>query len=50
LLKIPGVSSPVKGFGSSDCRSGCPAHLLFVQNIEIDVIRAVLQNISPEII
>jgi hypothetical protein len=28
LLKIPGVQVPVKGFGSSDCRKGCPAHLV----------------------
>ncbi len=24
------AEAPVKGFGSSDCRSGCPAHLLYV--------------------
>ena len=28
LLVEPGVSVPVKGFGSSDC-SVCPAHLLY---------------------
>lgn len=27
LLALPGVSVPVPGFGSSDCRS-CPAHLV----------------------
>lgn len=27
LLDLPGVSVPVPGFGSSDCRT-CPAHLL----------------------
>ncbi len=23
-----GASAPIRGFGSSDCRAGCPAHLL----------------------
>lgn len=27
LLELPGVTAPVTGFGSSDCRR-CPAHLL----------------------
>ena len=27
LLRVPGASVPVPGFGSSDCR-GCPAHLV----------------------
>ena len=29
LLEGLGASAPVRGFGSSDCRSGCPAHLLY---------------------
>jgi len=28
LLALPGASVPIPGFGSSDCRLGCPAHLL----------------------
>jgi Uri superfamily endonuclease len=28
LLKLPYASAPVNGFGSSDCRSGCRAHLV----------------------
>lgn len=24
---VPGASAPVRGFGSSDCRNGCTAHL-----------------------
>ena len=27
LHRYEGVHAPVPGFGSSDCRSGCPAHL-----------------------
>lgn len=27
LQALSGASAPVKGFGSSDCRSGCRAHL-----------------------
>ncbi|WP_246189581.1 GIY-YIG nuclease family protein [Methylacidimicrobium cyclopophantes] len=30
LGKEPGSSFPVPGFGASDCRRGCPAHLLFL--------------------
>lgn len=29
LIEELGASSPAPGFGSSDCRSGCPAHLLY---------------------
>jgi Uri superfamily endonuclease len=29
LLALPDASVPVRGFGASDCRSGCPAHLLY---------------------
>ena len=28
LLALPGVTAPIRGFGSSDCREGCPAHLV----------------------
>jgi Uri superfamily endonuclease/HEAT repeat protein len=28
LLALTGASAPVPGFGSSDCRSGCPTHLV----------------------
>ena len=28
LLRQPGHSVPARGFGSSDCRRGCPAHLI----------------------
>lgn len=28
LLALPGAIVPEPGFGSSDCREGCPAHLL----------------------
>jgi Uri superfamily endonuclease len=27
-LQSPSVSVPIPGFGASDCRQGCPAHLL----------------------
>jgi Uri superfamily endonuclease len=28
LLGLTGASAPAPGFGSSDCRQGCPAHLI----------------------
>lgn len=30
LLKVEGAQIPIKGFGSSDCRRGCPAHLIWL--------------------
>lgn len=35
LLAQPGSSAPIIGFGSSDCRAGCPAHLIRL-SAEID--------------
>jgi len=29
LAALPGASVPIPGFGASDCRSGCRAHLIF---------------------
>jgi Uri superfamily endonuclease len=29
LAEIPGCKFPVEGFGASDCRAACPAHLVF---------------------
>jgi Uri superfamily endonuclease len=28
ILVLPGASIPIPKFGASDCRSGCPAHLI----------------------
>lgn len=28
LLRLPGASIPVPGFGAADCRNRCPAHLV----------------------
>lgn len=28
LADVPGISIPIPGFGASDCRSGCRAHLV----------------------
>lgn len=31
-IKRHGAIAPVPGFGASDCRLGCPAHLLYLPN------------------
>lgn len=33
LLALPGASVPVSGFGSSDCREGCQAHLIALNGV-----------------
>lgn len=30
IAALPGVKIPASGFGSADCRQGCPAHLLLL--------------------
>lgn len=45
LLGQPGVYAPWLGFGSSDCRQGCPAHLLAVPD-DLDL-EHVLRSGSP---
>ncbi len=30
LLRTPGATVPMRGFGNGDCRNGCPAHLVRV--------------------
>jgi sugar fermentation stimulation protein A len=42
LKMLPKATIPVRGFGSTDCISGCPAHLqLFIHKNPISVVRAV---------
>jgi Uri superfamily endonuclease len=36
LASGEGISAPVPGFGSSDCRSGCKAHLYRVESADPD--------------
>jgi Uri superfamily endonuclease len=44
LLRLPGVVAIAPGFGSSDCRSGCPAHLLLLPDgISVSELRARLE-------
>jgi len=30
IQKWPGATAPIPGFGSSDCKRGCPAHLTYL--------------------
>ena len=42
---IPGATVPLEGFGASDCRAGCPAHLITCSGsltLQIDVVRSTL--------
>lgn len=32
LMNLPTPSAPIARFGSSDCREGCPAHLIMIPN------------------
>jgi len=43
LAKLDGAIIPVPAFGSSDCRSGCQAHLVaFPDGLDIDRVRKAL--------
>jgi len=35
LLRAPGTTVPMKGFGSGDCRAGCPAHLVQIPQMTL---------------
>jgi len=48
LLRLPGASAPAPGFGSSDCRAGCPSHLIRLpHDLPDEMFHAILQG-SPE--
>ena len=38
LSSIPKASIPVPGFGASDCRSGCAAHLVYFPSLDTDLV------------
>lgn len=43
IAGLPGISTPAPGFGASDCRSGCPAHLFRLpKNLTSRRLRALL--------
>lgn len=45
ILTLPGVKTPAPGFGSADCRQGCPAHLLLLlEDMPQSVIEQVLKH------
>lgn len=46
LADLPGAQIPVVGFGSSDCKSGCKAHLILLPHVKHDEIFAQLQILS----
>jgi Uri superfamily endonuclease len=52
LIDLPGVIVPIASFGASDCRSGCPSHLLSIrlcpasiaQHLQIDHLHEFMYN------
>ena len=48
LAALPGATIPVPGFGSSDCRSGCGAHLIGLP--QYTNVRRVLEAVAPSIV
>ncbi len=49
LLSLPGVLIPCPGFGASDCRQGCQAHLLaFLAGLPLELVQAELLRIGPQ--
>lgn len=46
LLRTVGFLSPIAGFGSSDCRDGCPAHLLHTsREVRLAELRAAIEQL-----
>ncbi|MDR3574040.1 MAG: GIY-YIG nuclease family protein [Anaerolineaceae bacterium] len=49
LAQLPGSCIPAAGFGASDCRNGCQAHLIyFPDGLILEQVRSVLQAISRQ--
>ena len=49
LAQLPGSGIPAAGFGASDCRMGCPAHLIYFANGSVlEEIGFVLQAIANQ--
>lgn len=47
LLHLPGAGLPAPGFGSADCRQGCPAHLVaFTGGLPAGPVEALLQSVA----
>lgn len=42
LASLPEARVPASGFGTSDCRAGCPAHLVYFQALDVDQIAQLL--------
>jgi len=42
LAALPKACFPVPGFGASDCRSGCNAHLIYLPMLDVDRIVSLL--------
>jgi len=49
LAALPKSRIVVPGFGASDCRSGCSAHLVYFQSLDVDQI-ATLLNCKMQIL
>lgn len=48
LLHLNGASAPIPGFGSSDCRDRCPAHLVRLpDSVGLDEIEGLLAQSEP---
>jgi len=51
LLDLPGASAPLPGFGASDCRGGCPAHLVAlpgtIEQVQVRQVLALAAGVQP---
>ena len=45
LAHLPGAAIPVPGFGATDCRAACPAHLVMLPaDVDLEGVRATLDR------
>jgi Uri superfamily endonuclease len=49
LAASPDARIPVPGFGASDCQAGCPAHLIYFHNLEVEEVLAAVKSLHPGI-
>ena len=49
LVALPNTRIAVPGFGASDCHTGCPAHLIYFHELQMDEVLVAVKSLHPSI-